>query len=145
MIKPNEKWDHRFLELARHVAGWSKDPNTKVGAVIVAPDRRVVSMGFNGLPRSIEDTALRLGTRELKLQMTLHAEHNAILFAREPLHNCTLYTWPFMTCSNCAAMVIQSSIARHVAPYVAVSKWGDSFKLALEMFHEANVDVRLIP
>lgn len=45
------KWDERFIELARLVATWSKDPSTKVGAVIVRPYRTVASVGFNGFAR----------------------------------------------------------------------------------------------
>lgn len=49
------KWDSRFMDLARLVAGWSKDPSTQVGAVIVDPDKRIVSTGFNGFPRCVND------------------------------------------------------------------------------------------
>ena len=60
------KWDERFIELARLVAAWSKDPSTKVGAVIVRPDRTVASVGFNGFARGVDDTEERLNDRALK-------------------------------------------------------------------------------
>ncbi len=69
-----DKWDRRFIELARHIAGWSKDPSTKVGCVIVNSDRTIASIGYNGLPRGVIDTPERLGLRDAKLAMTLHAE-----------------------------------------------------------------------
>ena len=42
-----EKWNVRFLDLARFIAAWSKDPSTKVGAVLVRPDRTIAAVGFN--------------------------------------------------------------------------------------------------
>src|ERR1051326_2813900 len=58
-VERKEKWDRRFLELAKHVSSWSKDPSTKVGAVIVDANRRVVATGYNGFPRGVEDTPER--------------------------------------------------------------------------------------
>ena len=62
----SDKWDLRFLELARHISDWSKDPSTKVGCVVVGPDREIRSTGFNGFPRGIEDDDDRLQNREKK-------------------------------------------------------------------------------
>ena len=138
------KWDVRFLHLAEHIAAWSKDPSTKVGAVITDPNRRVVSLGYNGLPQGILDIPERMANRDLKYQLTVHAERNAILFAQRPLFGCTLYTWPFMSCSVCAAMVIQCGIVRHVAPDVDYPGWEDSIKLARGLFAEAKIDLTLI-
>jgi len=73
------KWDSRFMDLARLVASWSKDPSTQVGAVIVDQDKRIVSTGFNGFPRCVNDSPV---DREVKLLRTIHAEENALLFAR---------------------------------------------------------------
>ena len=60
------KWDQRFLKLAEHISGWSKDPSTKVGCVVVGEDREIRSTGFNGFPRGIADDAARLEDREQK-------------------------------------------------------------------------------
>lgn len=135
------KWDARFLALAGHVAGWSKDPSTKVGAVIVDRQRRVVSMGFNGFPQGVED---RLDvSRETKLARTIHAEANALLFAQRNLAGCAIYvTRP--PCSNCGALIIQSGIARvvYAAPDAAfMARWGDSIRESEMMFRLAGVDV----
>lgn len=139
----DKKWDFFFLGLAEHISTASKDPSTKVGAVIVAPDRRVVSMGYNGLPRGVEDTPERLNNRELKYQLIVHAERNALLFAREPLDGYTLYTTPFAPCSVCAGMIIQAGIKNVVSYYVSDTKWLDSFKLSSKMFVEAGVSMKL--
>ena len=70
----SEKWDGRFLDLAAHISNWSKDPSTKVGCVVVGPDREIRSTGFNGFPRGIADTDERLSDRNLKYPLICHAE-----------------------------------------------------------------------
>jgi len=75
------KWDVRFLELALHISQWSKDPSTKVGCVVVGPDREIRSTGFNGFPRGINDSIDRLSDREQKYPLICHAEENAIMHA----------------------------------------------------------------
>ena len=59
------KWDVRFIELAKHISLWSKDPSTKVGCVVVGEDREIRSTGFNGFPRGIDDDDER-AKRKLK-------------------------------------------------------------------------------
>lgn len=146
-LKYLDKWHLRFLQMAEHVAEWSKDPSTKVGAVIVRPDRTIASVGFNGFARGVLDTAERLSNRELKYPLTVHAEPNAILSAHEPVRGHTLYVSPLSPCSNCAGVIIQSGIGRVVAKCGHVanpSQWSDSFKLALTAFDEAGVSVILV-
>ena len=77
----SDKWDGRFIELAKHISGWSKDPSTKVGCVVVGEDREIRSTGFNGFPRGIEDDSDRLEDREQKYPLICHAEENAIMHA----------------------------------------------------------------
>ena len=125
--------------MAKLVASWSKDPSTQCGAVIVNADNEIVSVGFNGFPKNVADTEPRLNNRELKYAITLHAERNAILFAKQSLKDCTLYTFPMQCCSECAAMTIQSGIKRHVSLSYQPERWQKSFELANEMFEEAQV------
>jgi dCMP deaminase len=111
----NDKWDVRFLSMASLVATWSKDPSTKVGAVIVDDQRRIVSLGYNGFPKNICDDK-RLDKREIKYKMIVHAECNALLFASmQSSTDYTIYTHPFMPCPACAGMIIQSGITRAVS------------------------------
>ena len=141
------KWDERFLDLARYIAGWSKDPSTKTGAVIVDQDNRIVSVGYNGFPRGVDDSENRYNNRELKYKMIVHCERNALLFAGRSCKGCTLYTWPFMSCSVCAAMVIQSGISRCIAPSMPdhlKERWGEDMSLAAQMFLEAGVKLELV-
>ena len=130
--------------MAKLVSTWSKDPSTKVGSVIVDSDNTVISVGFNGLPRRIQDTDQRLNNRDIKLKMIIHAEINAIITAKRPLNGATIYTYPFMSCSQCAGLIIQSGICRHISYKTNNERWRDSFDLALEMFDEARVIVNLL-
>lgn len=141
MIQDN-KWDTRFLSLAEYISKWSLDPSTKVGAVIVQ-DRKIISLGYNGLPMGVEDTPERLNNRDLKYKLIVHAERNAILFAGRPLHGCTLYTWPFMPCAACASMVIQTGIKRVVSIASDNVRWKEDFDLSSELFDEAGVQLDL--
>ena len=136
------KWDRRFLDLAKHIAEWSKDPSTKCGAVITKGNK-IISLGFNGLASGIEDFAERLANREVKYKMVIHAEENAIIFAKQDLEGCTIYLWPFPPCSNCAAKIIQTGITRVVAPIASsdlIERWGDSLKISANMYDEVGVE-----
>lgn len=138
-----EKWDKRFLDLAKHIAGWSKDPSTQTGAIIVDQKQRIISTGYNGLARGVKDLPERINNRDIKYKMFVHCERNAMLFARQPLDGCTLYTWPFMSCAACAAMVIQTGIIRAVAPHSDHPLWQEDFKLTQEQFKEAGIELKL--
>lgn len=110
-----DKWDLRFIEMAKLVSTWSKDPSTQVGAVIVRPDKTVCSVGFNGFPRNTNDAKELYENRDVKYRTVKHAEENAILFANERLAGYTLYVFPLLPCSLCAGDVIQKGISRVVA------------------------------
>ena len=136
------KWVQRYLDLAEFVAGWSKDPSTKVGAVIVRPDNSVCSVGFNGFPKGVDDSPERYLDRDLKLKLIVHGEINAMAFAQECMRGYTLFTWPLLTCSRCAGPVIQSGITTVVAPKLIgalKARWEESLVLSREMFQEAGV------
>ena len=135
-------WDHRFLALAQHVAGWSKDPGTQCGAVITN-GRRIVSVGYNGFAAGVRDHEIRLQDRATKLAMTIHAEENAILEAPRRPEGCTIYVWPLPPCSLCAAKIIQAGIVRVVAPEYKGGNCTDSIALGVEQFAEAMVSVDL--
>jgi dCMP deaminase len=136
-------WDLRFLQMAKLVSTWSKDPSTKCGAVIVEPaSKKVISIGYNGFPRGIKDDE-RLQNREQKYSLIIHAEINAIMQAQTDLYGCVLYTYPFICCNRCAVHVIQAGILRVVAPnFVGDAKrWEESFNLSRSLFTESFVRV----
>lgn len=133
----NQKWDIRFLKLAREVSTWSKD-STQVGAVITKGNR-IVSIGYNGFGKGVRDDKERYEDRDTKLKLVIHAEDNAILFAKQDLTGCTLYTYPMLSCSNCSAKVIQSGISRVVTLESDCDRW--NFDWSLQQFREADIEV----
>lgn len=137
-------WNNRFLDLADHIGQWSKDPSTKVGAVIVRPDRTIVSVGYNGFPRNVIDRPDRYQNRDTKYQMVVHAEINAILTAKQSLAHCTLYVSPLHPCPQCAAAIIQSGVWRVVSRKNEREDWKERLELSCQMFQEARVKLELI-
>jgi len=143
-----EKWDKRFLELAKLISTWSKDPSTKVGCVIINSSRSIISTGYNGFPRGIEDSDERLNNRELKYSIVCHAEENALLHAANigvSLKNCIAYcTWP--PCTRCARSLIQVGVKEIVYPdnITIPERWINDFKLSDSLFNEAAVITRRI-
>ena len=140
-------WDIRFMRMAHEVASWSKDPSTKVGCVLVK-DRKIISMGYNGFPRLIEDDLNRLIDREVKYEMTVHAEQNAVITAA--LHGIstagsTAYV-TFSPCSRCAAVLINAGISTVVvsAANDIPSRWLKNFQLAAELLNEAGIGHEII-
>lgn len=112
-----DKWDQRFLCLAMHVAGWSRDSVTKVGAVLVGRDRRDVAVGYNGFPRGVEDLPERLADRTTKHILTQHAERNVLDNARFDPTGGTLYVTKFpCTTYGCSKSVVSKRLARVVCP-----------------------------
>jgi len=148
---PNEKWDKRFLQLAKQVSTWSKDPSTQVGAVLVNDLRQVVGMGYNGFARGVVDSDERLNERELKYQFVVHAEVNAIIQAGHAARGAMLYVYPsFMLppiCADCAKTAIQAGVAGIVG-YMPdesdprVKRWAGSIGIAKEMWDEVGLPVR---
>ncbi|UTV29852.1 dCMP deaminase family protein [Photobacterium atrarenae] len=139
------KWAVRFFQMAELVGSWSKDPSTQVGAVITQGNR-IVSVGFNGYPHGISDSAY-VDDREMKLLKTLHAEENAILFAKRDLAGCDIWVTHF-PCPNCAAKIIQTGISTVHCPEQTedfLSRWGEKIKVSEEMFAQAGVAVDWLP
>lgn len=138
----NFKWDIRFLRMAKEVASWSKDPSTKVGAV-VANQKKFVSAGYNGFPPEIEDKPEDLNNREVKLSKTKHAEWNAIKFAERPIEGYTIYTWPLMPCCNCAEEIVKARIKRVVSLNNDNPRWQESFVKTRELLKKNNIELEL--
>ncbi len=136
-------WDQRFLDLAEHVAQWSKDPRTKVGAVIVDEKKRVVSVGYNGFPRGVSDTDERYEDRPTKHLFVAHAERNALDNAPLSVDECTLYS-PLLPCNECAKSIIQKGIARVVSYVPDRDGSGFNWQITSTMFIEAGVELFLI-
>ena len=143
-----EGWHRRFLELAEHISSWSKDPSTKVGCVIVGPDREVRSTGFNGFPRGIADTSERLNNRPLKYKLVVHGEMNAILHAARigvSLKGCVAYT-TLPSCSGCSIALVQAGIRETVHPdgLDIPDRWQEDFDLGADILSEGGVTIRKV-
>ena len=127
----DKKWIKRYFEIARTVSTWSKDPSSKIGAVIIGDNGQIISQGYNGFPRGVNDAEERYNNRELKYKMVVHAELNAILNA---LYN--------------GSSVKGASIFVHgfgiKAVYIDSLRdgiWLNMWEISQKMFNEANIEV----
>ena len=140
-------WDEYFMGVAKLSAKRSKDPNTQVGCCIVNQDKRIVAVGYNGLPRGCADEDFPWHNRQGSLQDTkyayvVHAELNAILNATTPLTGCSLYVTLF-PCNECMKSIIQSGIKEVI--YEDDKYAGADFDLASKkMQQSANIKIRKI-
>ena len=123
--------------------------------IIVGPDRELISAGFNGLPRGIEDSTERLYNREVKLSLTVHAEMNAILAAARHgirTKNCSMYIaakssqdiWGGPPCISCTVEIIQAGIIEIISYNInkIPSAWEDSLAQARQILKEARINYR---
>lgn len=146
------KWDNHFLQMALLNAKLSKDPSTKVGAIIIGEEKELISAGFNGFPRGVEDTVERLNDRETKLSIMVHAEMNAILAAAKlgiKIKKCTMYIGAISSngdiwgglCSNCAKHIIQTGISKIVTyNFSSVpERWLKDLNYSKEILKESNI------
>lgn len=144
------RWQRHFLRLARFIAlERSKDPSTKQGAVIVAPNKHEVSSGHNGFPMGLEDNKEMLANRAAKYNLTVHAEHNAILLAPGAVTACALYTWPLPPCVRCAGAIRQAGVAEVLYPTPSRNsenylRWRKDHEWALWVFKKTGIRVKEI-
>lgn len=142
------KWDLRYLALAKEVSTWSKDPSTQVGAITVGSKKEVLSQGFNGFPRGINDSEERYNNRDIKYKLVVHAEMNAIYnatYSGTSLDGATLYVYGLPICSECAKGIIQVGIKKVVIEKSKeLDNWNESVKLSQEMFDESGVELIVV-
>jgi len=153
MNQPTEKWDRFYLELAKFVATkLSKDPSTKVVAVVVNYDHHKEFIGYNGFPRGVSDSEERYNDRDLKYKMVVHAEVNAILKAGDYAKGSTLYVYPSFSlppiCNECVKLAIQNGV-KEIVGYLPTEeaserakRWQDAINIARTMCDEAGVTYR---
>ncbi|MRG72124.1 CMP deaminase [Alphaproteobacteria bacterium HT1-32] len=113
IANPEIDWDTYFMSLAYLVGMKSKDPRTKVGAVVVGPDNEIRSTGYNSFPRGMNDQVSERYVRPAKHLFFEHAERNAIYNAArmgQSLKGCRIYL-PFMPCSDCARGIVQCGVS----------------------------------
>lgn len=140
----DDKWRRRFHELALHVAQWSKDPSTKVGAVVVDWDRRVIGMGYNGFPRGVDDTEERYATKSVKYKLVVHAEANAILNSTSSVRDKMIVTTRY-PCSDCAKLIVQSGLLYLATPApVTDGHWAEDAHFSKTILTEGGLEVHLL-
>ena len=136
--------DLRYYRLAEYIAGWSKDPSTKVGAVLVGKDRRNVALGYNGFPPGIEDLPARLLDRKTKYALTMHAERNVLDNAGFCVVGATLYSTQ-IPCSECAKSIVSRGIVRVVCPDSPTREpWASDSRWAKVMFSEVGIELVIV-
>ena len=145
MPKSNINWDEYFMGIAVLSSLRSKDPNTKVGACIVDKEHKVVSIGYNGMPRGVDETKVSWNRGEgldSKYLYVCHAEFNAILNTRNgaALEGCTLYVTLF-PCNECAKAIIQTGI-KEVVFFDNKYKDTTGVQASLKMLELAGVKIR---
>jgi len=137
-------WDEYFMGIALLSSMRSKDPSTQVGACIVDGDKRIRSMGYNGMPRCCSDEEYPWGRGEgldSKYLYVCHAELNAILNSNNgSVRGCTCYTTLF-PCNECAKALIQAGVAEVVYMSDKYAE-SDSVRASKRMFDSAGVKYR---
>lgn len=139
-----------YYKLARYQANLlSKDPSTKVACIVLAPDSlQILTMGYNGMPRGIDETRADRWERPIKYQFVEHAERNALYNACRhgtPLQG-SIAVVTLFPCVDCCRGLIQSGVRTVVSlvPDETHERWGRDFTLSLEMLREVNIDLILL-
>jgi len=141
------------MEIADSAAKRSKDPSTQHGACIINPDtKRIVSVGYNGLPRGMDDDGNYKGVSYwdsvIKYEYALHAEQNAILNAKEDLRNKVLYLSSekgYYPCTMCSAMIAQVEISEVVMKWAIQENTNKyNFELSKHILSKAGVKIRIL-
>jgi len=147
MITRQAKWDLRYVDLAFRVAGWSKDPSTKVGCVLVRPNNSVASMGFNGFRPGEDDDPELYANRDYKLKHIVHAEQNALTFLEGPATGFCAYT-SFPPCPTCMLTLCKAGVTRVVCPPINthgrnlewIDEWKSKLRASLEVANRYKVE-----
>ncbi len=143
-------WHQRYLDLAKYISQWSKDPSKQIGAVVIGSAGQVLTQGYNGFPRGIEDRESDYTDREIKYTKVVHAEMNAIYNASRTgvsLEGSTMYVYGLPVCNECAKGIIQVGIKHIVMKKTydnSESRWKDSCTLAEQLLTEADVTITYV-
>lgn len=131
------------MKIAETVALKSKDPSSKMGCVIVDKNKRVVSLGYNGLVQGADESKLTLSERPMKYYFATHSEMNAVLFAHQDLTGCTIYN-RVATCDNCLKYCLQAGITRFVYEELRVHSHSTDPKKSMTNVDTDEAIIRLL-
>ena len=137
------KWDEYFLKIADTVAVKSKDPSSKMGCVIVDRNKRVISLGYNGMIQGADESKMTLSERPMKYRFAIHSEMNAVLFSYQDLTGCTIYN-RVATCDNCLKYCLQAGIKRFVYRELRVHSYSSDPKHSMTNIESDEAIVRML-
>jgi dCMP deaminase len=132
-------WDTYFLDIAEAVSKRSHDADTHVGCVIVSPEHRIVSTGYNGFAPGMPDGKLP-NTRPDKYPFMVHAEANAIATAQHDLRGCTCYCL-FTPCNDCAKLLLAAGIKRVVC---RMAYWNSDWEKIQEYLKLGGIEIKVM-
>ena len=138
-----KQWDEYFMNIAEAVSKKSKDPSSQMGCVIVDTNKRVVSMGYNGLVQGANESKMTLSERPMKYYFVIHSEMNAVLFAHQDLTDCTIYN-RVATCDNCLKHCLQAGIRRFVYKELRVRSHATDPKKSMTNVDTEEAVIRLL-
>ena len=143
MNKKQQEWDEYFLNIAEAVALKSKDPSSKMGCVIVDQNKRVVSLGYNGMVQGSDESKMTLEERPMKYHFATHSEMNAVLFAKQDLTGCTVYN-RVATCDNCLKYCLQAGIKRFVYRQLRVHSYSSDPSKSMTNLETDEAVIRML-
>ena len=147
---PSMKWIRNYMGVAEQVSSWSKDPSTKCGAVAVGKFGQIISQGYNGFPRGVDDRPDRYADKETKYKYVVHAELNCIYNAAlngTSMNGSMLYVYGLPVCNECAKGIVQIGVSKVFMKYPTdiSDKWKNAFSHTKDMFDESGIDYFIVP
>ena len=143
-------WNDYFFDLCEVISSKSKDPSTKVGAVIVNSGNSIVSTGYNGFPIGVDDSIESRFERPEKYTWTCHAEENAIAFAARngiSTNGATLYCNRLPCCARCTRLAIQAGIRRFIilcdVSDDTLERWKNENTIGNKMIDESGASMEI--
>ena len=147
-VERQHKWDLRYLQLAKTIASWSKDPSSQIGAIAVGAKGQVLAQGYNGFPRGMVDSPQHYKNKTVKYARIVHAEMNMIFnasFNGGCLNGSSVYVSGLPTCSDCAKGLIQVGVKELIMPQQKIEdRWYDSWQRSKEYYKEAGLKYRWV-
>ena len=140
----------KYFKLARYQANlFSKDPSKKVGSLFLSPGSlEIRTMGYNGMPRKIDETISERWERPIKYAYVCHAEKNCIYNASRNgvcLEN-SICVVTYFPCTDCAKGLIQVGVSTivTVAPDLIHPIWGPEQKFSMDLFNEVGIEIIIL-
>lgn len=133
-----KNWDNYHLTIAESIAQNSKDPSRKVGCVIVDENNAIVSTGYNGMVQGADESKLSW-ERPMKYHFVVHAEANALIYAKRNLENCTAYVTD-APCDNCLKLLLQAKVRTivYTSAWIMQNRSSDEQKRAVKALIDAT-------